>query len=99
MSRTELVVAMAVALLAAFCLGWLASWLLGRVGRAGGADPTAMDRLVQSLHEAEEAREEARARAETCEAEHAVALSALEEARSEADALRAWIERARSEGS
>lgn len=98
MSRTELVAAMAVALFAAFCAGWLVSWITGRFARSAGADLTAMDRLAQSLHEAEEARDEARARAESREAEHAVTLSALEEARSEADALRAWIERAQSGG-
>ena len=95
MTRAELTLAIAAALFAAFCLGWLACWMAGRFARAATTDLTAMDRLAQSLHEAEEARDEALARADRSEAEHAMALTALEEVRSESDALQAWIEHER----
>jgi hypothetical protein len=98
MSRGELMAVTAAALFAAVCLGWLAAWVAGRIPRSSGADLSAMDRLAQSLHEAEEARDEAGARAERAEAERDLALTELEEVRTEADALSAHIERARAGG-
>lgn len=93
MTRTEFVVATAVALFVAFALGWLACWALHRFGRAPASDLSDLDRLAQALHDAEEARDEALARAEVAEGEREAAIEAMEEARGEADALRAWIER------
>lgn len=104
MNRTELVVATAAILFAAFSMGWFASWLVHRLTRASKADLSEMDRMAQALHEAEEIRDEAIAYVEgrerdlttkvrTLEAERRAAMEALEEARGEAEALRAWIER------
>lgn len=96
MTRTEFVLATAVALFVAFALGWLACWVVHRFARAPGSDLSELDRMALALHEAEEARDEALARAEDSEAEREAALEALEEARGEAHALRAWIERAQA---
>ncbi len=93
MSRTELVIATALALFVAFALGWFASWLVHRFTRASGAELGELDRLAQALHEAETARDDARIRAEDAEAEREAAMEGMVEAREEADALRAWIER------
>lgn len=93
MTRTEFVLATAVALFVAFAMGWLACWVMHRFVRAPASDLSELDRMAQALHDAEEARDEARARAEDAEGEREAALDAMEEARGEADALRAWIER------
>ena len=93
MSRTEFVIATALALFVAFALGWFASWLVNRFARASGADLGELDRMAQALHEAEEARDEALIRAEDAEAEREAAMDGMIEAREEAEALRAWIER------
>ena len=96
MSRTEFVIATALALFVAFSLGWLASWLVHRFTRASGADLGELDRLAQALHETEEARDEALIRAEDAEAGREAAMEGMVEAREEAEALRAWIERAQA---
>ena len=98
MSRTELVIATAAALFGAFLLGWLASWAVQRLSRRSDADLDELDRLSRALHDAEEARDDALARADACEGDLAVTARALGEARSEADALRAWIERTQAAG-
>lgn len=43
----------------AFLLGWFASWLLHRLSRVTRADMGELERMAQSLHEAEETRDEA----------------------------------------
>ena len=94
MSRAEFVIATAVALFVAFSLGWLASWLVHRFTRASGADLGELDRMAQALHETEEERDRALTRAEDAEAAREAAMEGMVEAREEAEALRAWIERA-----
>ena len=96
MSRQEFVIATAAALFVAFALGWLASWLVHRFTRSSQAELGELDRMAQALHEAEEERDAALARAEDGEGERDDAMEALVEARAEAEALRAWIERARA---
>ena len=59
MNRTEFIIVTAIILLAAFALGWFAHWLLHRFTRIAGGDMAEMDNLAQSLHEAEEARDQA----------------------------------------
>ncbi|MEO1789879.1 MAG: hypothetical protein AAFR34_09260, partial [Pseudomonadota bacterium] len=59
MNRIEFVIATAIILFVAFMLGWFAYWLLHRLTRVNTSDIGELDRMAQSLHEAEEAREEA----------------------------------------
>ena len=53
MNRTEFIVATAIILLLAFAAGWFTYWLLHRFTRVAGGDVAEMDKLAQSLHEAE----------------------------------------------
>ena len=109
MNRTEFVIATAIILLAAFAMGWFAHWLLHRFTRVAGGDMAEMDRLAQSLHEAEEARDEALIYMEQreaeltnqisqTEAELRAAMEGLRDARQEAEEMRAYIERMHSNG-
>ena len=59
MSRTEFVVATAIILFVAFCLGWFANWLVHRFTRVAAGDVAELDRMSQELHEAEETRDQA----------------------------------------
>ena len=104
MNRTEFIVATAVVLFVAFLLGWFASWLIHRVTRVTQADMNELDQMAQSLHDAEEARDQAitylqQREAELTnqltqtEAELRAAMDGLREARHEAEELRGYIER------
>ena len=104
MNRSEFVVATAAILFVAFALGWFACWLVGRFARVGQSDLGEVDRLASQLHEAEEQRDEAIAyyqqrereiesRATETRAELAAAMEGLRESRTEAEDLRAYIER------
>ncbi|MEL6644498.1 MAG: hypothetical protein AAFQ79_11220 [Pseudomonadota bacterium] len=109
MNRIEFVIATAVVLFVAFMLGWFAYWLLHRLTRVNVSDIGELDRMAQSLHEAEEAREEAitymqQREAELTnqltqtEAELRAAMDGLREARREAEDLRSQVERATQAG-
>lgn len=104
MNRTEFIIVTAIILLAAFALGWFAHWLLHRFTRISGGDVAEMDNLAQSLHEAEEARDQAlyyleQREAELMnqiaqtEAELRAAMEGLRDARHEAQEMRDYIER------
>ena len=104
MNRTEFVIATAIILLVAFAVGWFTHWLLHRFTKVVGGDMGEMDRLAQSLHEAEELRDQALAYMESrehelmnhitqTEAELKAAMEGLREARHEAEEMRAYIER------
>ncbi len=104
MDRTAFVIATAIILLMAFALGWFAHWVLHRFARGSATDLSEMDRLAQSLHEAEEMRDQAILYLETregeltnqlnqAEAELRAAMDGLREARQEAEEMRAYIER------
>lgn len=104
MTRTEFVIATAIILFVAFCLGWFAHWLVNRFSRVSQADVDQLDRMGQELHEAEEARDQAitylqQREAELTnqltqsEAELRAAMEGLREARHEAEELRSYIER------
>ena len=104
MNRTEFIVVTALILTVAFALGWFSYWLLHRFTRVAGGDMGEMDRLAQSLHEAEETRDQAIIYLEQreadlsnhiaqTEAELRAAMDGLREARHEAEEMRAWIER------
>jgi hypothetical protein len=103
MNRTEFIIVATVVLFAAFLLGWFAHWLIHRFTRVAG-DMGEVDRLAQSLHEAEEERDRALAYAEAreadlgnrlgqAEAELRAAMDGLRAARHEAEEMRAYIER------
>ncbi|WP_225029884.1 prominin family protein [Xinfangfangia pollutisoli] len=110
MNRTEFVVATAIILLLAFAMGWFAHWLLHRFARnAGGGDLAEMDRLAQSLHEAEEMRDQAVLYLEQregelmnqisqTEAELRAAMEGLRDARQEVEEMRSYIERMHANG-
>ncbi|WP_417720422.1 hypothetical protein [Salipiger sp.] len=104
MNRTEFVIATAIILFVAFCMGWFANWLIHRFKRVSQADVDQLERMSQELHEAEETRDQAitylqQREAELTnqlaqtEAELSAAMEGLREARHEAEELRSWIER------
>jgi septal ring factor EnvC (AmiA/AmiB activator) len=108
-SRTEFVIATAIILFVAFCLGWFANWLIHRFTRVSSADMGELDRMSQELHEAEETRDQAitylqQREAELTnqltqtEAELRAAMDGLRDARQEAEELRAWIEQQQAAG-
>lgn len=103
MNRTEFIIATAVILFVAFCVGWFAHWLLTRLNRVSKDDIGELDRMAQSLHEAEETRDQAIAylqqreaeisnQLSQTEAELAATMDGLRDARAEAEALRNHIE-------
>ena len=109
MNRTEFIIVTAFILLAAFALGWFTYWLMHRFTRVAGGDMGEMDRLAQSLHEAEEVRDQAiiyleQREAELMnqiaqtEAELRAAMDGLRDARQEAEEMRAYIERMHANG-
>ncbi len=102
MSRTEFVIATAIVLFIAFCLGWFANWLLHRFTRVAAGDVADLDRMSQELHEAEETRDQAISYLEQreaeltnqlnqTEAELRAAMEGIREARHEADEMRDYI--------
>jgi len=104
MSRTEFVIATAIVLFIAFCMGWFANWLIHRFTRVAAGDVAELDRMSQELHEAEETRDQAitylqQREAELTnqlaqtEAELRAAMDGLRDARHETEELRAWVER------
>lgn len=109
MNRTEFIIATAIILLLAFAMGWFTYWLMHRFTRVAGGDMAEMDRLAQSLHEAEEVRDQAiiyleQREAELMnqiaqsEAELRAAMEGLRDARHEAEEMRAYIERMHANG-
>ena len=104
MNRTEFIVVTAAILFVAFMLGWFANWLIHRLTRVSQADLGEIDRMAQSMHEAEEMRDQAIAyvhqreaeltgQLSQCQAELRAAMEGLREARNEAEELRAYLER------
>ena len=104
MNRTEFIIATAIILLLAFALGWFTYWLMHRFTRVAGGDMAELDNLAQSLHEAEETRDQALIYLEQreaelmnqiaqTEAELRAAMEGLRDARHEAEEMRAYIER------
>jgi prophage endopeptidase len=104
MDRTEFIVATAIVLFVAFCLGYFANWVLHRFTRVSRADIGELDRMAQELHEAEETRDQAitylqQREAELTnqlvqsEAELRAAMEGLRDARHEAEELRAYVEK------
>jgi ubiquinone biosynthesis protein UbiJ len=104
MSRTEFIIATAIVLFVAFCLGWFFHWLVHRFSRVAQSDMGELDTMAQQLHEAEEERDRAVAeyhakeaeitnRMNQTQAELAAAMDGLRVARQEAEELREYVER------
>ncbi|WP_294606703.1 hypothetical protein [Roseovarius sp.] len=104
MNRTEFIIATAIVLFVAFCMGWFANWLIHRFIRVAGSDVGELERMAQELHEAEETRDQAitylqQREAELSnqlsqtEAELAATMDGLREARYEAEQMRAHLEK------
>ena len=109
MNREEFIITTAIILFVAFGLGWFACWLVHRFTRIAGGEMGEVDRLAQSLHDAEEARDQAVIYLEQregelatqiaqTEAELRAAMEGLRDARHEAEEMRAYIERMHSTG-
>lgn len=103
MNRTQFIVATAAILFVAFALGFFANWLLGRLNRVSKEDIGELDRMAQSLHEAEETRDQAIAylqqreseitnQLSQTEAELSAAMDGLRDARAEAEHWRMQVE-------
>ncbi|MBT8457680.1 MAG: hypothetical protein HKO95_15785 [Rhodobacteraceae bacterium] len=103
MNRIEFIIATAIVLFVAFMLGWFAYWLLHKLTKVNVTDIGEFDRMAQSLHDAEEAREQAISymqqreaeltnRLAQTEAELKAAMEGLRDSRREADELRTYIE-------
>lgn len=108
MNRTEFIIATTIILFVAFMLGWFMHWVLHRFTRIAGADMSEVDHLAQSLHEAEETRDQAilyleQREAELTnqisqtEAELRAAMEGLRDARQEAEEMRMFIERSQAQ--
>lgn len=104
MNRSEFIIATAAVLFVAFLLGWFASWIIHRVTRVTQSEMGELDKMAQSLHEAEETRDKAitylqQREAELTnqltqtEAELQAAMDGLRDAREEAEELRAYIDK------
>ncbi len=104
MTRVEFIVATAIVLFVAFCMGWFANWLVHRFTRVAQSDVDQLERMSQELHEAEETRDQAitylqQREAELSnqlsqtEAELSAAMEGLRDARHEAEELRSYLAR------
>lgn len=104
MNRTEFIAVTAIILLVAFVMGWFAHWLLHRFSRVAGGDMAEVDHLAQSLHEAEEARdqailyleqreEELLSQISQHEAELRATMEGLRDARAEIEDMKGYIEK------
>ncbi|NDR57264.1 hypothetical protein [Aliiruegeria sabulilitoris] len=108
MNRSEFIIATAAVLFVAFLLGWFASWIIHRVTRVTQSEMGELDKMAQSLHEAEETRDQAitylqQREAELTnqltqtEAELQAAMDGLRDAREETEELRNYIEKTQAE--
>ncbi|WP_425093129.1 hypothetical protein [Tropicimonas sp. S265A] len=104
MNRTEIVIATAVILFAAFALGWVMRWVVTSFTHVTKDDMSDLEEMAHQLHEAEDLRDQAITYAENRErdlsnmltqkeAELAAAMDGLREARAEVSELRAYLER------
>ena len=88
----------------AFLAGWFTHWLISRITRVTRSDMDDLDKMAQELHKAEEERDqtisyyqqrdaELTNKLSQTEAELEAAMDGLRTSRSEAEDLRAYIER------
>lgn len=109
MNRTEFIAVTAVILFVTFLIGWFTHWLVHRFARVAQSEMGELDKMAQSLHEAEEVRDQTIAyfqqresemtnQLNQTEAELRAAMDGLRDARQEAEELRAYIERVSQAG-
>jgi prophage endopeptidase len=102
MDRNEFIVATAILLFGAYCLGLLSHWVVTRLSRVSKAEIGELDAMSEALHQAEEARDLAieqrqvseqrmAARIAQTEAELNAAMEGLREARYETQQLQEYI--------
>jgi len=107
MNRTEFIITTAVILFVAFCVGWFTNWLVHRFTRVSQSDIGELEKMSQSLHDAEELRDQAITYLQTRETEMAsqllqteaelrAAMEGLRNARTEAEELRTYVEKQKS---
>jgi prophage endopeptidase len=107
MNRTEFIITTAVILFMAFCVGWFTNWLVHRFTRVSQSDIGELEKMSQSLHDAEELRDQAITYLQTRETEMAsqllqteaelrAAMEGLRDARTEAEELRTYVEKQKS---
>ena len=107
MNRTEFIITTAVILFVAFCVGWFTNWLVHRFTRVSQSDIGELEKMSQSLHDAEELRDQAITYLQTRETEMAsqllqteaelrAAMEGLRGARTEAEELRTYVEKQKS---
>ena len=107
MNRTEVIITTAVILFVAFCVGWFTNWLVHRFTRVSQSDIGELEKMSQSLHDAEELRDQAITYLQTRETEMAsqllqteaelrAAMEGLRDARTEAEELRTYVEKQKS---
>ncbi|MDO5641012.1 MAG: hypothetical protein Q4G26_01305 [Paracoccus sp. (in: a-proteobacteria)] len=104
MTRDDLIIATALILFAAFVLGWFSGWMITRLTRPGRAEIARHHQLAAEFHSAEAAHIAAMAEAKEREAalherlafvgsELAQSRAALEDATTEIEELRDYIDR------
>ena len=104
MNGPEFIAATAGILFMAFIAGWFTHWLISRVTRVTRSDMDDLDKMAQELHQAEEDRDSTTAfyqqrdaeltnKLSQTEAELEAAMEGLRESRSEAEELKAYVER------
>lgn len=109
MNGAEFIAATAAILFMAFLAGWFTHWLISRITRVTRSDMDDLDKMAQELHQAEEARVEAATyfsqreaelsnKLTQSEAELNAAMEGLRTARTEAEDLKAYIERVNQAG-
>ena len=107
MNRTEFIITTAVILFVAFCVGWFANWFVHSFTRVSHSDIGELEKMSQSLHDAEELRDQAITYLQTRETEMAsqllqteaelrAAMEGLRDARTEAEELRTYVEKQKS---
>ncbi|MCV6595444.1 MAG: hypothetical protein OIF48_21045 [Silicimonas sp.] len=104
MNGAEFIAATAAILFMAFLAGWFTHWLISRITRVTRSDMDDLDQMAQELHQAEEERDSTTAfyqqreaelsnRLKQTEAELETAMDGLHTARTEAEELRAKLDR------
>jgi len=104
MNKEQFIIATAIILFVAFLMGWFANWLINRFLRVAQSEMGELDLMAKQLHEAEEQRDEAvqyyqhreaemASKLAQTEAELRAAMDAVRDTRTEAEELRAAIER------
>lgn len=93
MDRDRLILTVAATLFGVFLLGWIAGWIVTRLGRAAAGDAAALDDLAQQLTRAEATRDAAHAEARQARDEQQRDARTLELAQAEIEDLRGYIER------